>query len=238
MTLAPIAGAGAAALTGLVLGRRAPHPGRRSGPHERRLDRAGGDRRAAAAFAVVVIASAVLVFGPAAGIVGLGLLVAGPRCMRRRSAARRRAAVAGAVPDLVDLFLVAASAGHPVAGSLAVVGPRSPPAVRLPVLAAGERFRRGLPLAECLAGLGDDLAPAGTALAEALQQAAASGVPVVPLLEGVAATARDERRRRAQEAARRLPVTMLFPLVLCILPAAVLLAVVPVLVVSVGSLAP
>jgi len=38
--------------------------------------------------------------------------------------------------------------------------------------------------------------------------------------------------------ARRLPVTMLLPLVACILPAAILLAVVPVLLVSVSSLAP
>ncbi|HWJ62591.1 MAG TPA: type II secretion system F family protein [Acidimicrobiales bacterium] len=182
-------------------------------------------------------------FGLAAGGLGLALgagsvaACAGPiadRVQRRRE----RVAVAAAVPDLVDLFVVSASAGQPVAASLAVVAPRAPPAVRLVVATAHDRFRRGLPLADCLAELGQGLGAGGAPLADALRQAAAAGVPLVPLLEGVAAAARDERRRRAQEVARRLPVTMLFPLVLCILPAAVLLAVVPVLLVSVASLRP
>ena len=44
------------------------------------------------------------------------------------------------------------------------------------------------------------------------------------------------RRRRAEEAARRLPVQLLFPLVLCVLPAFVLLAVVPLLLAAVPQL--
>lgn len=151
---------------------------------------------------------------------------------------RSQAAVAASVPDLVDLFVVSASAGQPVAGSLAVVAPRAPAAVAPAVSGAHGRFRRGLPLDECLTGLGEDLGPDGVPLTDALRQAASTGVPLVPLLSGVAASARDARRRRAQEVARRLPVTMLFPLVACILPAAVALAVVPVLLVSVASLGP
>ncbi len=181
-----------------------------------------------------------------------GYVVAGPVCAVAAAAAtglvppavdrlrdhRRRAAVAIAAPDLIDLFLVAASAGQTVAGSLAVVAARAPTAVVGAVLAASDRFRRGLPLSECLGELGAALGPDGPQLADALRQAASAGVPLVPLLEGVAATARDRRRRRAQEVARRLPVTMLFPMVACILPAAILLAVVPVLLVSISSLSP
>jgi hypothetical protein len=44
------------------------------------------------------------------------------------------------------------------------------------------------------------------------------------------------RRRRAEEDARRLPVQLLFPLVLCVLPAFGLLAVVPLLLASLQSL--
>lgn len=172
----------------------------------------------------------------------VGAVLCGPsslaihRWIVHRAEARRRARIAEAVPDLIDLFLIAASAGQPVASSLLVVAPRAPSVLAPSVGAAATRFGRGLPLADCLRELGDELAPEGQPLADALAQAAGAGVPLVPLLEGVAAAARDQRRRRAQEVARRLPVTMLLPLVACTLPAAILLAVVPVLVVSVGSL--
>ena len=170
----------------------------------------------------------------------VGVAVAWVAARHRRGAAarRHRAAVRRALPDLVDLFHVAASAGHPVPAALAAVTPRAPDVLAGPVRAAGARFERGLPLSTCLADLGTELGPAAWSLTVALSQSASSGVPLVPLLDGVAAAARDERRRSAQEAARRLPVTMLFPLVLCVLPAAIALAVVPVLVVSVASLSP
>ena len=45
-----------------------------------------------------------------------------------------------------------------------------------------------------------------------------------------------QRRRRAEVAARKLPVKLLFPLVLCILPAFALLTVVPVIVSSLRAL--
>lgn len=197
------------------------------------------DERVARHLPALLAGVAVLaVAGPAPGLVaGTVAAVSGPVMARRREQGRRRA-VEAAVPDLVDLFVVAASAGLPVASSLAVVAPRAPSATAPLVGAAARRFDRGSPLGECLTDLGADLGPTGRPLTEALGQAAGSGVPLVPLLEAVAATARDQRRRRAQEVARRLPVTMLFPLVACIFPAAVLLAVVPVLLVSLASLSP
>lgn len=174
--------------------------------------------------------------GPSLAVVAAAAALAAGPGAERLGRRRAQVAIAAAVPDLVDLFLVSASAGQPVAASLALVAPRAPAVVAPAVGAARDRFGRGLSLAEALSELGAELGPTGAPLTDALRQAASAGVPLVPLLEGVAATARDERRRRSQEAARRLPVTMLFPLVACILPAAVLLAVVPVLLVSVGSL--
>jgi pilus assembly protein TadC len=188
----------------------------------------------------VVIAGLVgwILGGPVVASAGAsGVALAGPaaRWLRRR---REAAARAAAIPDLVDLFLVAASAGQPVAASVETVAARSPPAVEVAVRGACRRFRRGQSMSESLVVLGLDLGPEGEPLTDALRQAASSGVPLVPLLEGVAAAARDRRRRRAQEVARRLPVTMLLPLAACTLPAAILLAVVPVLVVSIASLSP
>jgi hypothetical protein len=49
--------------------------------------------------------------------------------------------------------------------------------------------------------------------------------------------ARRQRQHAAQEQARRLPVRLLAPLVVCALPATILLAVVPVVVVSIEGVA-
>lgn len=211
---------------------------RRPAPTSTRAPRPGGEVVLRWPATVVIAGAGLLAGGIALALLTGGTSLATVPVARRWQRRRARAAAASAVPDLVDLFLVAASAGQPVAGSLAVVARRAPEAIGPSVAAADDRFRRGLPLAECLDGLGVELGPSGAPLTDALRQAAATGVPLVPLLSGVAATARDARRRRSQEVARRLPVTMLFPLVACILPAAIALAVVPVLFVSVSSLRP
>jgi tight adherence protein C len=53
------------------------------------------------------------------------------------------------------------------------------------------------------------------------------GAPVGAGLERLAAEVRADTRRRAETAARRVPVKLLFPLVVCILPAFGLLTVAP-----------
>jgi tight adherence protein C len=73
-------------------------------------------------------------------------------------------------------------------------------------------------------------------LTRALERSQRLGTTVRNTLRGVAADLRDDRRVRAEEAARRAPVKMLFPLVLLILPAFLLLTVGPVLLGTLRSL--
>lgn len=224
-------------LVGLVAGPAPAARSRGSPDHDRRP--VGWDRRTAERVRVALAVLAGLALrGPDLAILLGGAALVLPRASDAARRRRQQAAIAAAVPDLVELFLVAASAGRSVPASLAAVAARAPQSLGPVVGRARDRFDRGLPLADCLAELARELGPSGAPLVDALGQAATAGVPLVPLLEGVAATARDARRRQAQAAARRLPVTLLFPLVLCVLPAALLLAVVPVLVVSVAALDP
>jgi tight adherence protein C len=64
-------------------------------------------------------------------------------------------------------------------------------------------------------------------LVAALVASERSGAPVLAALERLAIEVRLDRRRRAEEAARRIPVKLLFPLVGCTLPAFGLLTVAP-----------
>lgn len=145
---------------------------------------------------------------------------------------------ASAVGHLVDLARVAASSGTTVPTLVRAVALRAPAPAR-PAFARGlVALDRGRPLDEVLHELGAELGDDGRLLCDALGRSARTGAPVEPMLVEVARTVHDRRHRAAQAAARRLPVTMLLPLVLCVLPAAVILAVVPVIWVSLDALAP
>jgi Flp pilus assembly protein TadB len=129
-------------------------------------------------------------------------------------------------PDAVDLLVVAADAGLPPAVAVGSVALRAPPPWDDALLAVAGRVERGSLFAAALAELPARCGDPGRRLASVLR-AAADGAELAVALDRLASDARDLRRRRAEHAARRVPVRLLAPLVLCALPAFVLLALVP-----------
>ena len=95
------------------------------------------------------------------------------------------------------------------------------------VVDAVRRTRQGMSLADAVDGLRPVLGEPGRPLVAALVAAVRHGAPVGPALEAAASDLRLRARRRAEVRARKVPVRMLFPLVTCVLPAFVLLSVVP-----------
>ena len=247
-------GAILAAAAALAAG-RALNPGRRRQRSERGMRRGSrSDRRLVAAghplepsgvprragqvvIAVAVVLAAVL-FGPTWVGAGVGSAALARVVLVRRRRQLRTEAIDRAVPELIDLLRVAAAAGHPVRSCLDAVGPRAPDVLQ-PVLAATRRQLDGgaslrASLEPATAGLG----AMGPALVDALLASQRTGAPLAESLARMAGISRDLRRRRAEARARKLPVALLFPLVCCVLPAFALLAVVPLLAGSLGSLRP
>lgn len=132
-----------------------------------------------------------------------------------------------ALPEVVDLFVLAVRAGRNVTLALEAVCARAPsswrPALERVANAVNHGERLGDALSRLPASLGESVRP----LSACLATSARYGTPLLPSLERLAAESRADRRRRAEAAARRLPVTLLFPLVLCILPAFALLTLAP-----------
>jgi pilus assembly protein TadC len=128
----------------------------------------------------------------------------------------------------IDLLSVAVSAGHSLHGALAVVAeqPRGP--VTGALAAAHRAVGRGVPieqaLSEVVRGVGDDVRP----LVSTLQLGLASGAALGPSLERLADAERRRNRRLAEARVRRLPVLLLGPVVGLVLPAFVVLTLVPV----------
>jgi tight adherence protein C len=185
--------------------------------------------------AVLLGAVGALVAGPVVALLVAAVVAIGPALRAR--AARRGAerVVRRALPDVVDLFRLAAGAGMSVHQAVAVVAERAPAPVGPVLRAAARRAGMGERLGDALDALdvlGDPVRP----LRAALTSAARYGSPLGPTLERVGEDARMLRRREAEERARRLPVQLLFPLVTCVLPAFGLLAVVPLLAGSLPAL--
>lgn len=211
-------------------------------PKPGRVTNQGGGRPSsgavgwAVAVALPVVAAAT--FGPTASVVLVVSVVVVRAVAIRRARMRADGLLDQSIPELIDLLAIAASAGQPVPACLASVAERAPAPLRPVLVRAHHRVERGEAVTVALTDAGDGLGALGPAVTEALVVAHRTGAPLQPALQRVAAVARDRRRRAAEEAARRLPVTLLFPLVCCVLPAFVLLAVVPLLATALQSLQP
>jgi Flp pilus assembly protein TadB len=187
-----------------------------------------GSRRASAVAGPVLAGVAGWVVGGPIGLAGAGgaaLVLRRRRRARRAAASRRR--IEAALPDAVELLVVCVHAGRSPTQAVAELSERGPPAARPGFQAVVRRLHRGDGLADALAQLPLVLGPSAHELAAVVATAEREGLPMAPMLDRLAADARAARRRQGEAATRRLPVQLAFPLVTCVLPSFVLVALAP-----------
>ena len=232
-----------------VLGRtRASRWLGQGGRTQRRLELAGGPvsievfrgiQMAAGGSCGLVFALIGATFPPAfflALVAGLSAIRV-PEFVLARRARRRQCRIAEAVPDLVELLLATTEAG--LSPSIALR--RCAEVLRGPL---GEEVRSSVGMVE----LGTawhramemlvDRTEVGSlrALVIALNRSHRLGSGVGVTLRRLVDDLRSERRLHAEEAARKAPLKMLFPLVFLVLPAFLLLTVGPVVLATIRSL--
>ncbi len=141
-------------------------------------------------------------------------------------ATRTRTAESAALPSAADLLVVCLASGASPEDSLALVAAAVGPPLASRLEQVSAALRLGAQPAEAWASADpqDPLAP----LRRAFARAADTGAPLADTVAGVADDQRQRHRWRAQAAARRAGVLAVGPLVLCFLPAFVLLGVVPI----------
>jgi tight adherence protein C len=163
-----------------------------------------------------------------AGILFLGVLaaVAGyliPDYWLNYSARRRQREIVRYLPDSLDLMVVCVEAGLALDTALARVASEmhlTSPALSSEFLLVTQETKAGKPRAEALRDLTartgvEDL----SSLVAMLVQTDKLGTSVAEALRVHADSVRTRRRQRAEEAAAKTTVKLVFPLVLCIFPA-------------------
>jgi tight adherence protein C len=169
--------------------------------------------------------------------VGVAVVTLGAPILASRRARRARGdAIVRALPEVVDLMHLAVGAGLTVPLAIEAVARRArgPLADELAIVidevALGRRL--GDALSDVPGRAGEPVRP----LVAALIASDRYGAPLADALARLATEVRADRRRRAEEAARRIPVKLLFPLVCCVLPAFGLLTLAPLIAGAVAAL--
>ena len=133
------------------------------------------------------------------------------------------------MPDAVELLAIAISSGANLTQAVDITVANTEGIVADAMRSARQATLVGRRMVDALALLPDDLGSEAQPLVTALVLAERHGTPLVQALRQLALELRDQRRRSAEEAARRVPIRLLAPLVLLLLPAFALLTVAPLL---------
>ncbi|MEM8747485.1 MAG: type II secretion system F family protein [Actinomycetota bacterium] len=149
---------------------------------------------------------------------------------------RRRAEMRAALPDTVDVLVLMIRSGLTPHLAMRAMARRAPAPTRDGFDAVVRRLDRGTVLADALDALVEVTGPAYAWVADALTASERHGTPLAPVLDQLALEARRRRRADAEAHARTLPVRLSFPLVVCILPAFVLVAIAPAVMAALSSL--
>ncbi|MEZ5340782.1 MAG: type II secretion system F family protein [Acidimicrobiales bacterium] len=149
------------------------------------------------------------------------------------AARRDRQAVDDELPAVLDLLCLAIGAGSTVSDAIRCVVTHGPAASATRIAPLLAELDSGLPLDQVLRRIPVVVGPVYQPVVAMLQTTIAHGSPVADLILRLSDEARSSRRRQLERRARQTPVLLLFPLVGCSLPALIVGAVVPLILVSV-----
>jgi len=147
---------------------------------------------------------------------------------KSRSNRQRDELVAEGLAEVVDLFAVMMRGGYNMAAAVREAGRWIEGPVGASFEWCSQQSAQGQPIADALEDLPERLGSQVRPLVSALIANERHGAPIATGLFALAADHRAARRRLAEAAARRLPVHLLVPLIVCVLPAFMFLTVVPV----------
>ncbi|CAN5694428.1 type II secretion system F family protein [soil metagenome] len=163
-------------------------------------------------------------FSPLLGILATALLLAlgafAPMAWLSRKVDERMQAIRADLPDTLDLLAISVEAGVGLEGAMAVVTDRFDSPLAEEIGRTLQEMGLGLTRRDALSNLKQrSQVPELSSFVGALIQADALGMPLGRVLKVQATEMRSKRRQWARERAAKLPVKILFPLVLCIFPA-------------------
>ena len=168
------------------------------------------------------------------GIAGFGIGMFVPSYYVGRRARKRQNAIARQLSDVLDLLVVCVEAGLGLFEAIKIVGTeseRQKQEIGRELALVTSEISAGASLGQALRNLAErtaveDIKP----LAATLIQSEQLGAQIAPALHASSDALRTRRRLRAEEAAQRTTIKILFPLVLFVLPAMLLVIVGPALV--------
>lgn len=153
------------------------------------------------------------------GLIAIGFFAVDVVLSRR--ADEHRKAVERSLPDVLDQMTICVGAGLGLEGAIArTAATNRDDAFGQELGNVLRDLRVGMTRTEALTAMADrvDLQELRTVV-RAIIQSDRAGVPVGRVLRVQAEEVRERRRVRAEERAMKMPVKMVFPLVLCVLPA-------------------
>jgi pilus assembly protein TadC len=149
------------------------------------------------------------------------------RAIPTTASVRREQRMVAALPAVCDLLAVCLEAGLPLRGAVAALanvieGPAQPVLVKL-----AARVRLGVEESQAWAEQRDE--PGWQQLADEVSRGVAGGLSLTSLLRSLGESARLAAHAEAQQQARSVGVRSVLPLMLCFLPAFILLGIVPII---------
>jgi len=180
---------------------------------------------AGASAAVAVLLLVPMPMGPPGAVVAGLVAVRVVRRLEPASERRRRARLEVALPHVVDLMATCLSAGGSPAGALAQIAATVEPPMRDELSSYAGRLRLGADPASVWRAMArhPQLGPLG----RALQRSSETGASVADALARLGAELRAASRGSLEARARTIEVKASLPLGLCLLPAFVLIGIVP-----------
>lgn len=160
-------------------------------------------------------------------LIGVALHWVGRRWVQRLAVSAAR--VDSDVPDFVDVVSVYLRSGQPPALAFLHASDTAPGTVGVAARAVAERVHNGERFVDVLTSSRSAFGLHAQPMIDALIDTERDGLAPRELFDRLATDAHAQRRRDADMRIRALPVRLTLPLVGCILPAYILLAVVPLL---------